>query len=96
MQQQTESSPSVLDWRVVAEAVMHPTQLAIVRELDGVVRSPRQIANAIGVELSTVSHHVRMLAHRRAIVLVREQRRRGGMQHFYALATDERDVDRAA
>jgi DNA-binding transcriptional ArsR family regulator len=87
----------MVDWRAVAASMMHSTQIKIVERLDGVERSPKQLSDELGIPLDNVSHHVRALAKAGVLVLVNEQRKRGGMQHFYALATgDERSVRRAA
>lgn len=76
----------MIDWHGVAKATLHPTQYAIVGALAERERSPRQLADELGIPLSNLSHHVRVLAKAGALELTREQRRHGGMQHFYRLA----------
>lgn len=75
------------DWQAVAAAMMHPTQVAIVRALNGNERSPRELSDETGIPLDNLSHHVRLLHKAGVLTLVREQRRRGGMQHFYRLGS---------
>jgi DNA-binding transcriptional ArsR family regulator len=77
-----------LEWRVVAERSLHPTQLRVLRRLaeDDQAHSPRQLADEFDEPLSSVSYHVKALAQRDLLELVATGRRRGGLQHFYRLA----------
>ena len=75
-----------MNWEHIAKATLHPTQVAIVEAVAGREASPRQLSDELAVPLATLSHHVRMLAKAGVLELVREQRRKGGMQHFYRLA----------
>jgi len=65
-------------------ALRHPLRRDILRQMaDEEASSPREIASALDQPLSNVSYHVRVLADRAAIALVRTQPVRGSMQHFY-------------
>jgi len=65
-------------------ALRHPLRRDILRHMAGEeATSPREIASALDRPLSNVSYHVRVLAARAAIALVRTQPVRGSMQHFY-------------
>jgi DNA-binding transcriptional ArsR family regulator len=70
-------------------ALRHPLRREILRQMAGEeMASPREIASALGQPLSNVSYHVRVLADRAAITLVRTQPVRGSMQHFYRTAVE--------
>ncbi len=65
-------------------ALRHPLRRDILRLMAGEKAvSPREIANALGLPLSSVSYHMRVLAERAAIALVRTKPVRGSTQHFY-------------
>jgi DNA-binding transcriptional ArsR family regulator len=68
-------------------ALGHPLRRRILREIaDGEPLSPRQLSLALGQPLSKVSYHVRVLAGRGAVTLVKTQPARGSMEHFYSCA----------
>lgn len=70
-------------------ALRHPLRRDILRQMSGEEAiSPREIASALQKPLSNVSYHVRVLADRAAIALVRTKAVRGSMQHFYRTAID--------
>lgn len=70
-------------------ALRHPLRREILRQMFGEEAiSPREVATALQQPLSKVSYHVRVLADRAAIVLVRTQPVRGSMQHFYRTALE--------
>jgi DNA-binding transcriptional ArsR family regulator len=65
-------------------ALRHPLRRDILRQMSGEEAiSPRELATALHRPLSAVSYHVRVLADRTAIALVRTKPVRGSMQHFY-------------
>lgn len=69
-------------------AVAHPVRLQILRELRGPgvrTRSPKQLADGLGVPLGRLAYHVRELLRAEMVVLVRTEPRRGAMEHFYQL-----------
>ena len=49
--------------------------------------SPSEMADEMGEPIGRVSHHVRWLASRRCIELVRTAQRRGAVEHFYRART---------
>ena len=70
-------------------ALRHPLRRDILRQMAGEEAvSPREIASALRQPLSNVSYHVRVLADRAAIALVRTKPVRGSMQHFYRTAIE--------
>jgi DNA-binding transcriptional ArsR family regulator len=70
-------------------ALRHPLRRRILREMAaGEATSPRQLSNALQEPLSNVSYHVRVLAERAVINLVRTKPARGSVQHFYRSAVD--------
>jgi DNA-binding transcriptional ArsR family regulator len=65
-------------------ALRHPLRRRILREMaDGEAASPRGLSNRLGVHLSNVSYHVRVLADCHAITPVGTRPARGSVQHFY-------------
>lgn len=70
-------------------ALRHPMRRDILRQMAGKEAvSPRELASALRQPLSNVSYHVRVLADRAAIALVRTKPTRGSMQHFYRAAIE--------
>jgi DNA-binding transcriptional ArsR family regulator len=68
-------------------ALRHPLRRTILRAMaDGKPVSPRELSAALGQPLSNVSYHVRVLAERHAVTLVRTKPARGSIQHFYRSA----------
>lgn len=61
----------------------HPTRRRILQIVTERVASPREIADELGQPVGRISHHVRWLAGRGYIVLVRTEPRRGAVEHFY-------------
>src|SRR3954452_14643879 len=83
----------VTDPRVV-KALAHPLRVRILSMLDESVLSPNDIARQIDVPIGNVSYHTRQLLELGMIKLVREQRRRGAVEHYYTaearpMITDE-------
>ena len=75
-----------LDDRLV-KALAHPLRQRILEVLNRRVSSPRDIAEELGAKLGDVGYHVRMLRDYGAIELVRTERRRGAVKHFYRATT---------
>ena len=72
----------IADPRLV-KGLAHPLRIAILRELEGGMASPSEIAERIGAPLGNVSYHVRFLA-RIGLIELRETRpRRGAVEHYY-------------
>jgi DNA-binding transcriptional ArsR family regulator len=70
----------------LARALAHPTRRRILQIVSERVASPREIAVELGEPLGRVSHHVRWLAAREYLELVRTEPRRGAVEHFYRAA----------
>jgi len=76
-------------------ALSHPLRREILRLLaDEEPRSPSELATSLGQPLPSVSYHVRVLAGRGAVRLVRTEPARGSKRHFY-LPTIEADWARS-
>lgn len=76
-------------------ALSHPLRRQILRLLaDDRPRSPSELAASLDHPLPIVSYHVRTLASRGALRLVRTEPARGSRQHFY-LPTIEADWARS-
>jgi DNA-binding transcriptional ArsR family regulator len=74
----------IADPRLV-KGLAHPLRIEILRELEGGMASPSEIAERIGAPLGNVSYHVRFLA-RIGLIELRETRpRRGAVEHYYQL-----------
>jgi DNA-binding transcriptional ArsR family regulator len=70
-------------------ALHHPLRRDILRRMAGEdAISPRELASALRRPLTSVSYHVRVLADRAAIALVRTEPVRGSVQHFYRTAIE--------
>lgn len=77
------TSEQQLDQRLV-RVLAHPLrqQLLIMLHKHG-VRSPRELAELSGERLPNVSYHMRVLRDAGCVELVREEPRRGAIEHFY-------------
>lgn len=84
----TVTAPPALDWERLARASMHPTQLAILETLVDVdtPMSPSGLSTGLEEPLGNVSYHMRFLADRGLVRLVRTEPRRGAVEHFYVPA----------
>jgi DNA-binding transcriptional ArsR family regulator len=68
-------------------ALRHPLRRRILRRMaDGEAISPRELSVDLRQPLSNVSYHVRVLAERGAVTLVRITPTHGSVQHFYRTA----------
>jgi hypothetical protein len=61
----------------------HPLRAQLLGLLHERVASPKELAGETGVELGTVSYHVRVLHELGFLELVDAQPRRGALEHFY-------------
>ncbi len=73
-------------------ALAHPLRRRILRKMikDEAEISPRDLALALGEQLSRLSYHVRVLTWCGAIELARTDQVRGSTQHFYRVIVDAR------
>jgi DNA-binding transcriptional ArsR family regulator len=67
----------------LAKAASHPLRMRILTILDQRVASPNEMAKELGVPLGNVSYHTRQLLELDCIELVREEKRRGALEHYY-------------
>jgi len=76
---QTPTFPELL------KALNHPLRRRILRALHeaGEARSPRELSQDLGVPLSNVSYHVRVLRSKDVIALTDRRPVRGSSEHFY-------------
>jgi DNA-binding transcriptional ArsR family regulator len=67
----------------LAKALSHPIRQLILEVLSDRVASPVELSKEIGQPLNLVSYHVRVLADRKLLKLVKARPRRGATEHFY-------------
>jgi DNA-binding transcriptional ArsR family regulator len=67
----------------VVKALAHPLRLRMLRVLNNRVASPSDLAKELDEPLTTVSYHMRTLVKCSCVELVRTERRRGTIEHFY-------------
>lgn len=76
-------NPQPLTNPKVVKALAHPLRVRLLATLDGRAASPSQLAKELGAKLGTVSYHVRTLHNLNLLRLVREERQRGAVEHYY-------------
>ena len=64
-------------------ALAHPYRVHALHILNQRVASPKEMANEVGCEVSTMAYHVKILVEGGFVELVREEPRRGAREHFY-------------
>lgn len=84
----------VTDSRVV-KALAHPLRVQILVALEERVASPNELSQELGVDLGSVSYHVRRLAHLGFLKQVGQTPRRGAIEHFYTAVARPRITDAA-
>lgn len=67
----------------IAKALGHPVRVAILRQLEDGVASPKEIAERLDLTVGAVAYHVRMLCDLELIELAKETRVRGAVAHHY-------------
>lgn len=70
---------------LLAKALSHPLRGHILATLGDRIASPNEIAKEIGIDARDLNYHVRVLVEIEMIKLVRTERRRGVLEHFYEL-----------
>jgi DNA-binding transcriptional ArsR family regulator len=74
----------------LAKAMSHPLRVRLLMAYNDRVTSPRELAEALGEPLTTVSYHTQHLFRSGLLELVRTEQRRGATKHYYrALVRDE-------
>jgi DNA-binding transcriptional ArsR family regulator len=84
----------VTDSRVV-KALAHPLRVQILVALEERVASPNELSREFGVDLGSVSYHVRRLVHLGFITQVSQAPRRGAIEHYYTALARARVTDTA-
>ena len=80
------SKPRVKDRSLderVAHAVGHPVRIDALSLFHEGPRSPKEIADEMGVPVGTVAFHVKELLNTGCIELIRTEPRRGAVEHYY-------------
>lgn len=67
----------------LAKALSHPLRQRLLVALNDRVASPSDLADELGARLGDVSYHTRQLHLHGCLELVRTERRRGAIKHFY-------------
>lgn len=67
----------------LVKAIGHPVRHSLLMALNERVASPSDLADELGEPIGKVAYHVRILLDLGAIELVREERRRGAIEHYY-------------
>jgi DNA-binding transcriptional ArsR family regulator len=79
----------------VAKALTHPTRAKVLEILDRRVASPAEISNQLGVGVSHISYHVKVLKELECVELVAKHKRRGAIEHRYRAVARPYFSDRA-
>jgi DNA-binding transcriptional ArsR family regulator len=82
-----ETASRSVDQRII-KALAHPLRVEILAILNNRVASPTELKKELGEGLSQVSYHVKVLKDYDMIELIREEPRRGAMEHFYRANTE--------
>lgn len=72
---------------LVAKALTHPMRARVLEILDRQTASPAQISNRLGLGVSHVSYHVKVLRELECVELVATRKRRGATEHRYRAVT---------
>ncbi|HEY5061475.1 MAG TPA: hypothetical protein VII52_08050 [Gemmatimonadaceae bacterium] len=72
---------------LVAKALTHPMRAKVLEILDRRVASPAQISSQLGVGISHISYHVKVLKEFECVELVAKRKRRGATEHRYRAVT---------
>lgn len=70
-------------WELVARLIRDPLRQQLLFKYTEAVTSPSAVASALGRPLNLVSYHTNVLLDAGFIELVRTERRRGAVTHFY-------------
>src|SRR4051812_18143768 len=67
----------------VLKALNHPVRREVMSLLAESIASPRELAERVGIPLTNMSYHVRVLRELGLIKVAEEKRRRGFIEHRY-------------
>jgi len=68
---------------LLLRALSHPFRVQALHVMNQREASPKEVAYKVGCQISTMSYHVRQLEKVGFVELVREEKRRGAIEHFY-------------
>lgn len=74
--------PELID-REFVRVIAHPLRIELLDMLGAETASPIGLAERVGMPLSNVAYHVRVLFECSALDLIKERQRRGATEHFY-------------
>lgn len=77
-----------IPWEAVAKAHLHPLRLSILELLTvdgGRPLSPNEMAFELQEPLSSVAYHVGQLRTKGLLKVVREEQRRGAVEHYHEI-----------
>lgn len=81
------AAPQAPNPHLVAKALSHPVRAKVLAILDRRIASPTQISNELGIGVSHVSYHVKVLRELECVELVAKRKRRGATEHRYRAVT---------
>jgi hypothetical protein len=67
----------------LVQVLAHPLRDRVLFEYQGEPTSPARVARRLGRPVNLISYHTRMLVRHGCLTLVRTERRRGALEHFY-------------
>ncbi|MFL5896960.1 MAG: ArsR/SmtB family transcription factor [Solirubrobacterales bacterium] len=67
----------------ILKALSHPVRVEALGIVSGRIASPKEVAEQLGVELTNVSYHMRVLEELGLIELVEEEPVRGSVAHYF-------------
>lgn len=86
-----------VNWEHLARATAHPLRISILEILGldgGRTLSPSDLSLELQIPLSNTNYHVTELAKAGLIELVSQRQVRGATEHFYRIATGEKNAAR--
>jgi DNA-binding transcriptional ArsR family regulator len=72
---------------LVAKALTHPMRAKVLEILDRRIASPTQLSEELGIGVSHISYHVKVLRELECVELVAKRKRRGATEHRYRAVT---------
>src|SRR3954463_12997504 len=73
----------------LAQVLAHPLRDRVLFEYQGKPTSPARVARRLGRPVNLISYHTGVLLEHGCLALVRTERRRGALQHFYRSNIDQ-------
>jgi DNA-binding transcriptional ArsR family regulator len=73
-------------------ALAHPLRARALKLFGDAPQSPNQVARQLGVDVSSLAYHVRVLRKLGCIELVETKQRRGALEHFYRAVDSTSDT----